>query len=181
MQPARKRVMRLLGWNGTPEESRGGLAGSFVLFVERCWQPTLSWVAHAAGEAPLREGRSRSSSVIVVTRGCSAERTHAPSRENQRPLSAGAEPQPNPASEPQTANDGKKQSYMDARRRQASRLRTGRTHFPEDSGVTPEYIKGMHDLIATQRGRTHRDESTGITPEYVREMRKFDRTPALMI
>jgi len=40
--------------------------------------------------------------------------------------------------------------------------------------VTPEYIKGMHDLdYKPKRDELIGMKVQGITPEYVREMRKF--------
>jgi beta-lactamase regulating signal transducer with metallopeptidase domain len=180
--PLGERVMRLLGWNGAPGRIRVvGLAGSFVCLVGALLAGNaFLGVAHAAwGSASPGRQEQASSSVIVVT----PEAEAAPAKERAGQVAKPApavqpapKPQPNPASEPQTANDGKKQSYMDAMAAAGVKI----TDVDElislkVQGVTPEYIKGMHDLgLQPSAEELIGMKVQGITPEYVREMRKFD-------
>jgi hypothetical protein len=180
--PLAERVVRVLGLTGATGRTR--MAGMGVSFV--CLAGALLagnaflGVAHAAlgASATPRQGQE-SGSVIVVR----PEPTPAKERSAQavKPASAptappSPTPQPSPASAPQMANDGKKQSYMDAMAAAGVKI----TDVDElislkVQGVTPEYIKGMHDLgLQPNVDELIGMKVQGITPEYVREMRKFD-------
>src|SRR5882724_3410689 len=178
--PLGERVMRLLGWNGAAGRIRvAGLAGSFVCLVGALLAANaFLGVAHAAwGSAAPGKQEQGSGSVIVVTpEPASAKERAAQAAKPAPAVQPAPKPQPNPASEPQTANDGKKQSYMDAMAAAGVKI----TDVDELSalkiqGVTPEYIKGMHDLgLQPNADELIGMKVQGITPEYVREMRKFD-------
>jgi beta-lactamase regulating signal transducer with metallopeptidase domain len=185
--PLGERVMRLLGWNGAAGRIRvAGLAGSFVCLVGALLAANaFLGVAHAAwGNAAPGRREQGSSSVIVVTP--EAEAAPAKERAAQAAKAAAAnqpapKPQPSPASEPQTANDGKKQSYMDAMAAAGVKI----TDVDElislkVQGVTPEYIKGMHDLgLQPSAEELIGMKVQGITPEYVSEMQKFDSNASI--
>jgi beta-lactamase regulating signal transducer with metallopeptidase domain len=180
--PLGERVVRLLGWNGAAGRIRvAGLTGSFVCLVGALLAGNaFLGVAHAAlGASTTLRQEQESGSVIVVR----PEPTPAKERSAQavKPASAptappSPTPQPSPASAPQMANDGKKQSYMDAMAAAGVKI----TDVDElislkVQGVTPEYIKGMHDLgLQPNVDELIGMKVQGITPEYVREMRKFD-------
>jgi len=171
--PLGERVVRLLGWNGAASRIRvAGLAGSFVgLLGALLAGNAFLGVAHAAlGSGASAKQEQQSSTVIVV------RPEHALTKEQAAKPAPAPKPQASPASEPQTANDGKKQSYMDAVAAAGIKI----TEVDElialkIQGVTPEYIKGMHDLgLQPNADELIGMKVQGITPEYVREMRKFD-------
>jgi len=179
--PLAERVMRLLGWNGAAGRIRvAGLAGSFVCLVGALLAGNaFLGIAHAALGAGASPNQEQKSSVIVVK----PETTAAKARTAQAPKPVPAptaqptpKPQTSPGSEPQTTSDGKKQSYMDAMAAAGIKI----TDVDElialkIQGVTPEYIKGMHDLgLQPNAEELIGMKVQGITPEYVREMRKFD-------
>ena len=178
--PLAERVVRLLGWDGAAGRIRvAGLTGSFVCLVGALLAGNaFLGVAHAALGASASAKQEQGSSVIVVRpespsakeRGAQAAKP-APALTTQ----PAPKPQANPGSEPQ-ASDGKKQSYMDAMAAAGVKI----TDVDElislkVQGVTPEYIKGMHDLgLQPNAEELIGMKVQGITPEYVREMRKFD-------
>jgi len=179
--PLAERVMRLLGWNGKAGRIRvAGLAGSFVCLVGALLAGNaFLGIAHAALGAGASPKQEKESSVIVVK----PETTAAKGRTTQaaKPTPAPTaqptpKPQTNPGSEPQTTSDGKKQSYMDAMAAAGVKI----TDVDElialkIQGVTPEYIKGMHDLgLQPSAEELIGMKVQGITPEYVREMRRFE-------
>src|SRR6266446_6351559 len=178
--PLGERVVRLLGWNGVASRIRvAGLAGSFVCLAGALQAGNaFLGVAHAAlGASAAPKHEQENGSVIVVR----PEPALAKPRSAQaaKPASAPTatpQPQANPANEPQGASDNKKQSYMEAMAAAGIKI----TDVDElialkIQGVTPEYIKGMHDLgIQPNADELIRMKVQGITPEYVREMRKFD-------
>ena len=180
-----ERVIRLLGWDGAAGRIRvAGLAASFVCLLGALVAANaFLGVAHATwSNAPGRQEQG-SSSVIVVTPDPAAVAKER-AAQGAKPAPAGQpapKPQTNPASEPQTANDGKKQSYMDAMAAAGVKI----TDVDElislkIQGVTPEYIKGMHDLgLQPNAEELIGMKVQGITPEYVREMRKFDSNASI--
>jgi len=183
--PLGERVMRLLGWNGTAGRIRvAGLAGSFVCLVGALLAANaFLGVAHAAwgSAAPGRQEQGSSSVIVVTPEPASAKERAAQAAKPAPAVQPAPKPQPNPASEPQTANDGKKQSYMDAMAAAGVKI----TDVDElislkIQGVTPEYIKGMHDLgLQPNAEELIGMKVQGITPEYVREMRKFDSNASI--
>jgi beta-lactamase regulating signal transducer with metallopeptidase domain len=183
--PLGERVMRLLGWNGTAGRIRvAGLAGSFVCLVGALLAANaFLGVAHAAwgSAAPGRQEQGSSSVIVVTPEPASAKERAAQAAKPAPAVQPAPKPQPNPASEPQTANDGKKQSYMDAMAAAGVKI----TDVDElislkIQGVTPEYVKGMHDLgLQPNAEELIGMKVQGITPEYVREMRKFDSNASI--
>jgi len=183
--PLGERVMRLLGWNGTAGRIRvAGLAGSFVCLVGALLAANaFLGVAHAAwgSAAPGRQEQGSSSVIVVTPKPASAKERAAQAAKPAPAVQPAPKPQPNPASEPQTGNDGKKQSYMDAMAAAGVKI----TDVDElislkIQGVTPEYIKGMHDLgLQPNAEELIGMKVQGITPEYVREMRKFDSNASI--
>lgn len=177
--PLAERVVRLLGWDGAAGRIRvAGLTASFVCLVGALLAGNaFLGVAHAAlgaGASPKQE--QGSSSVIVVK-----PETESVKERTAQAAKPTPKPQPNPASEPQTTNDGKKQSYMEAMAAAGVKI----TDVDElislkIQGVTPEYIKGMHDLgLQPNAEELIGMKVQGITPEYVREMRKFDSNASI--
>jgi beta-lactamase regulating signal transducer with metallopeptidase domain len=177
--PLAERVVRLLGWDGTAGRIRvAGLTGSVVcLLVALLAGNAFLGVAHAAlgGGASAKQEQG---SVIIVR----PESAPVKERTAQAAKPAPA-PTAQPASQPQSnpASDGKKQSYMDAMAAAGVKI----TDVDElislkVQGVTPEYIKGMHDLgLQPDVEELIGMKVQGITPEYVREMRKFDSNASI--
>lgn len=178
--PLADRVMRLLGWNGTAGRIRvAGLAGSLVCLLGALLAGNaFLGIAHAALGAGASPKPEQDSSVIVVKpETAPTARTAQGAKPAPAPaVQTAPKPQTNPGREPQTASDGKKQSYMDAMAAAGIKI----TDVDElialkIQGVTPEYIKGMHDLgLQPNTEELIGMKVQGITPEYVREMRKFD-------
>jgi beta-lactamase regulating signal transducer with metallopeptidase domain len=183
--PLGERVMRLLGWNGAAGRIRvAGLAGSFVCLVGALLAANaFLGVAHAAwgSAAPGRQEQGSSSVIVVTPEPAPAKERTAQAAKPAPAVQPAPKPQPNPGGEPQTANDGKKQSYMDAMAAAGVRI----TDVDElislkIQGVTPEYIKGMHELgLQPNAEELIGMKVQGITPEYVREMRKFDSNASI--
>jgi beta-lactamase regulating signal transducer with metallopeptidase domain len=182
--PLGKRVMRLLGWDGAAGRIRvAGLAASFVCLVGALLAGhAFLGVAHAAWGSAAPGRQEQGSSVIVVTPDAVPGNARAAQAAKPAPaIQPAPKPQPNPAGEPQKANDGKKQSYMDAMAAAGVKI----TDVDElislkIQGVTPEYIKGMHDLgLQPNVEELIGMKVQGITPEYVREMRKFDSNASI--
>ncbi len=177
--PLAERVVRLLGWDGAASRIRvAGLAGSFVCLVGALLAGNaFLGVAHAAlgASATPKQGQENGSVIVVRPEPASAKERSAQAAK-PAPAQPAPKPQANPASEPQTASDGKKQSYMDAIAAAGIKI----TDVDElialkIQGVTPEYIKGMHDLgLQPSAEELIGMKVQGITPEYVRKMRKFD-------
>jgi beta-lactamase regulating signal transducer with metallopeptidase domain len=180
--PLGERVVRLLGWNGAAGRIRvAGLTGSFICLAGALLAGNaFLGVAHAALGASATPRQEQESGSVIVVRPESAsskERTAQGAKPAPAPTGQPSpKPQTNAASESQTASDGKKQSYMDAIAAAGIKI----TDVDEliglkIQGVTPEYIKGMHDLgLQPNAEELIGMKVQGITPEYVREMRKFD-------
>src|SRR5467141_4138515 len=183
--PLGERVVRLLGWNGAAGQIRvAGLTGSFVcLGGALVAGNAFLGVAHAAlGASATPKHQQENGSVMVVRPepALAKERTAQAAKPAPAPTAA-PKPQANPANEPQGASDNKKQSYMDAIAAAGIKI----TDVDElialkIQGVTPEYIKGMHDLgLQLNAEELIGMKVQGITPEYVREMRKFDSNASI--
>src|SRR5260370_814761 len=174
--PLGERVVRLLGWNGAASRIRVvGLAGSFVCLAGALLAGNaFLGIAHAAlGASATPKHEQENGSVIVVRpeRAPTKARTAQPAKPAPAPTSA-PKPQANPANEPQGASDNKKQSYMDAMAAAGIKI----TDVDElialkIQGVTPEYIKGMHDLgLQPNADELIGMKVQGVTPEYVKSM-----------
>jgi len=188
--PLGERVLRLLGLNGATGRIR--MAGMGVSFV--CLAGALLagnaflGVAHALFDTSRSTKElQENSSVIVVKPDPPAARDRRAPAPKATPAPAAAselapEPAPAPAPQsepspaPQAASDSKKQSYMEAMAAAGVKI----TDVDElislkVQGVTPEYIKGMHELgLQPDVEELIGMKVQGITPDYVREMRKFD-------
>src|SRR5713101_8604403 len=140
-----------LGWNGAASRIRGaGLAGSFVCLAGALLAGNaFLGVAHAAlgaSATPKHEQENGGGIVVKPEPALAKERTAQAAKPAPAPTAA-PKPQANPDNEPQGASDNKKQSYMDAMAAAGIKI----TDVDElialkIQGVTPEYIKGMHDL-----------------------------------
>ena len=178
--PLAERVMRLLGWNGAAGRIRvAGLAGSFVCLVGALLAGNaFLGIAHAALGAGASPNQEQKSSVIVVKPETTAPKARTAQAAKPAPAptaQAAPKPQTNPGSEPQTTSDGKKQSYIDAMAAAGIKI----TDVDElialkIQGVTPEYVKGMHDLgLQPNAEELIGMKVQGITAEYISEMRKY--------
>ncbi len=181
-----ERVWRLLGLNGVTGRTRmAGLGVSFVCLAGALLAGNaFLGVAHASlGTSSSAKKLQENGSVIIVKPEPAPVKDRSAKAPKAAPV-AGSElaPAPAPAAQsqpapaPQAANDGKKQSYMDAMAAAGVKI----TDVDEliglkVQGVTPEYIKEMHDLgLKPDVDELIGMKVQGITPEYVREMRKFD-------
>src|SRR3989454_2916112 len=170
--PLSQRVLRVLGLDGPAGRLRvAGLAAGVACLVGALLAGNaFLGVAHAAlgtgRPAPQEQG---SSSVIVV------RPTDAPAPAKRAGETAQASKDKDKAKEQKKVNDetNKKESYMDAMEAAGFKnLTADELIAMKIQGVTPAYIKEIHDLGM----KPSADEFVGmrvqgITPEYIREMR----------
>jgi len=189
--PLGERVLRVLGLNGATGRIRmAGLGFSFVCLAGALLAGNaFLGVAHASfGTSSSAKELQENGSVIIVKPEPAAAKDRralapkaapapaAPSEVAPEPAAATPAPQSTPSPAPQAPSDSKKQSYMDAMAAVGVKI----TDVDEliglkVQGVTPEYIKGMHELgLQPDVEELIGMKVQGITPEYVREMRKFD-------
>jgi bla regulator protein blaR1 len=178
--PLAERVVRLLGLNGDGATGRTRMAGLGVSFV--CLTGALLagnaflGVAHASlGNSSSAKELQESGSVIIVK----PEPLPAKERANQAAKPSGkAEPAPKPQTNPDknaqpASDDGKKQSYLDAMEAAGFKnLDVDEIIAMKVQGVTPEYIKAIHDLgLQPTPDDIVGMKVQGITPEYIRDLR----------
>src|SRR3989449_1807363 len=152
--PLAERVVRLLGLNGAAATGRtriGGLGVSFVCLTGALLAGNaFLGVAHASlGTSSSAKELQEGSSIIIVQ----PEPVSAKERATQAAKPAGkTEPAPKPQSKndknPAAAHDdNKKQSYLDAMEAAGFKnLDVDEIIAMKVQGVTPEYIKAIHDL-----------------------------------
>jgi beta-lactamase regulating signal transducer with metallopeptidase domain len=178
--PLAERVVRLVGLSGHAATGRARMAGLGVSFV--CLTGALLagnaflGVAHASlGTSSSAKELQEGSSIIIVK----PEPVSAKERAAQAAKPAGkAEPAPKPQSNndknPAAAHDdNKKQSYLDAMEAAGFKnLDVDEIIAMKVQGVTPEYIKAIHDLgLQPSPEEIVGMRVQGITPEYIRDMR----------
>ena len=175
-----ERVVRLLGLDGDAATGRTRMAGLGVSAV--CLTGALLagnaflGVAHASlGTSSSAKELQEGSSIIIVK----PEPVSAKERATQAAKPAG---KAEPASKPQSNNDknpaaahddNKKQSYLDAMEAAGFKnLDVDEIIAMKVQGVTPEYIKAIHDLgMQPTAEEVVGMRVQGITPEYIRDMR----------
>ena len=175
-----ERVVRLLGLDGDAATGRTRMAGLGVSAV--CLTGALLagnaflGVAHASlGTSSSAKELQEGSSIIIVK----PEPVSAKERATQAAKPAGKAA---PASKPQSNNDknpaaahddNKKQSYLDAMEAAGFKnLDVDEIIAMKVQGVTPEYIKAIHDLgMQPTAEEVVGMRVQGITPEYIRDMR----------
>lgn len=178
--PLAERVVRLLGLSGAAATGRTRMAGLGVSAV--CLTGALLagnaflGVAHASlGTSSSAKELQEGSSIIIVK----PEPVSAKERATQAPKPAGkAEPAPKPQSSneknsPAAHDDDKKQSYLDAMEAAGVKIvDVGELIAMKVQGVTPEYIKAIHDLgLQPTSEEIVGMKVQGVTPEYIRDMR----------
>jgi hypothetical protein len=185
--PLAERIVRLLGLDGDAATGRtrmGGLGVSFVCLTGALLAGNaFLGVAHASLGTSSSAKELQESSIIIVK----PEPVSAKERATQAAKPAGkAEPAPKPQSNndknPGAAHDdNKKQSYLDAMEAAGFKnLDVDEIIAMKVQGVTPEYIKAIHDLgLQPTPEEIVGMRVQGITPEYVRDMRTVAPNPSV--
>ncbi len=178
--PLAERVARLLGLSGAAALGRTRMAGLGVSFV--CLTGALLagnaflGIAHASWgtSSSAKELQEGSSIIIVKPQPVSAKERAA---QAAKPA-AKAEPSPKPQSgneknSPAAHDDNKKESYLDAMEAAGFKnLDVDEIIAMKVQGVTPEYIKAIHDLgLQPSPEEVVGMKVQGVTPEYIRDMR----------
>jgi beta-lactamase regulating signal transducer with metallopeptidase domain len=177
--PLAERVVRLLGWKGTPGRMRiAGLAGSFLCLVGALLAGNaFLGVAHAALGSPKQE-QPKSASVIVVRPESAPEKERTATQAAKPTGPTEAKPQTNKDKDQKTAGEEqpKKESYLDAMEAAGFKnLTVDELISMKIQGVTPQYVKEIRELgLQPTPDELIGMRVQGITPEYVREIRKFD-------
>ena len=177
--PLAERVVRLLGLSKATGRTRmAGLGVSFICLAGAlvAGNAFLGVAQASLGTSTSEKQLQETGSVIIVRPEPASAKEHASQTAKPSPKAEQAAPKPQPSNDinPQpTVDDNKKQSYLDAMEAAGFKnLDVDELIAMKIQGVTPEYIKAIHDLgLQPSPDEIVGMRVQGITPEYIRDMR----------
>jgi beta-lactamase regulating signal transducer with metallopeptidase domain len=176
--PLAERVVRLLGLSGDAATGRTRMAGLGVSAV--CLTGALLagnaflGVAHASLGSSSSAKELQEGIIIIKPEPVSAKESATQAAKPAGKTEPAPKPQSSNDKNPPAANDdNKKQSYLDAMEAAGfNNLDVDEIIAMKVQGVTPEYIKAIHDLgLQPSPEEVVGMRVQGITPEYIRDMR----------
>jgi beta-lactamase regulating signal transducer with metallopeptidase domain len=176
--PLAERVVRLLGMSGDAATGRTRMAGLGVSAV--CLTGALLagnaflGVAHASLGSSSSAKELQEGIIIIKPEPVSAKESATQAAKPAGKTEPAPKPQSSNDKNPPAANDdNKKQSYLDAMEAAGfNNLDVDEIIAMKVQGVTPEYIKAIHDLgLQPSPEEVVGMRVQGITPEYIRDMR----------
>lgn len=179
--PLAERILRLLGLHGASGRARvAGLGVSLLCLATAvlAGHAFLGVAQASLDKGPFSKQEPGGDGVIIVKPAgiATGERGAQPAKPSGTARQSAAKPKSEKDQDQHAAGDeNKKESYLDAIEAAGFKnLDVDEIIAMKVQGITPEYIKGIHELgLHPTADELVGMKVQGITPEYIREMRNF--------